>query len=110
MIIGGNKISKVVSSKKITNLNGNKYFYKYINLKQNDNLSVSGNSHYCIYNLSKKSYYLKYKNQKKKILNHIVLAKNQKINITSKNKINLLYCGKKIKNTASPKILIKKKK
>ena len=59
MIIGGNKISKVVSSKKITNLNGNKYFYKYINLKQNDNLSVSGNSHYCIYNLSKKSYYLK---------------------------------------------------
>ena len=78
MIIGGNKISKVVSSKKITNLNGNKYFYKYINLKQNDNLSVSGNSHYCIYNLSKKSYYLKYKNQKKKNFKSYCFSKKPK--------------------------------
>ena len=109
MIIGGNKINKVTSGKKITNLSGDKYFYKYINLKKNETLSIPGKSHYCIYNLSKSNYYLEYKNKKKKITDHIILAKNQKIKIISKNKINLLFCGKKIKNSSYSNILLKKK-
>ncbi|MBK69565.1 MAG: hypothetical protein CMF54_07235 [Legionellales bacterium] len=110
MIIGGNKINKVTSGKKITSLNGDKYFYKFINLKKNQTLSIPGKSHYCIYNLSKSNYYLEYKNKKKKITDHIILAKNQKIKIISKNKINLLFCGKKIKNSNYSDILLKKKK
>ncbi len=110
MIIGGNKINKVASDKKITNLNGDKYFYKYINLNKNDTLTIPGKSHYCIYNLSNSIYYLEYKNKKKKIKDHIILAKNQSIKILSKTKINLLYCGKKIKNSASSNVLFKKKK
>ena len=41
MIIGGNKINKVISGKKVTNLNGDKYFYKYINLKKNETVYLS---------------------------------------------------------------------
>ena len=87
MIIGGNKINKVISGKKVTNLNGDKYFYKYINLKKNETLSISGNSHYCIYNLSKSNYYLEYKNKKKKLLIRLFQQKIKVLKLYQKTKL-----------------------
>ena len=85
MILGGNKISKVDENKIFNNLNGSRYFYKLINLKPKVKLNLDGNNHFCLYNLGKNKYNLGYKKLNKNISNDIVISKNCKVRIRSKN-------------------------
>ena len=108
MILGGNKIYKVNKNKLSNNLNGDKYFYKLINLKSNYKFTFDNNNHFCLLNLTNNKFFIEYRKNKKNILDEIVISKNCKVSIQSKKPLTLLYCGKKSKNKSNHIILKKR--